>query len=440
MVGSVLVVLGPSLGCGSGTAVHEPASSGVSGGGASGGAGNSDGSVDAGASGYAAESTGAGSGGTVGATNSGSTGTTGARMVDAGRAGSTPSGDAGVDASQPLRADAGAVGGGGQDAGAGDASFTEGGVGCGGQVLGGGPVTTNAMHLDIGVHDPSMIWDGSRYFLFATGGTLGIRSSPDMFTWTNAGNVFSAVPAWVATALGSIPTDLWAPDISYFNGLFHVYYAGSSFGSNDSVIGLATTTSLESPAFSDRGMVVQSTTSDDFNAIDPNVSFDQDCGPWLAYGSFWSGIKLHKLDAATGKLATDDTNTYSLAARGGSNAIEAASIVSHNGYYYLFVSFDACCKGLDSTYRTMMGRATQITGPYTDKTGASMMTGAAEQLLVTSGRYIGPGGGTAWKDGDQYLYVYHYYDGDDSGVSKLQVRPIAFDDDDWVSLGAPLFP
>ena len=88
----------------------------------------------------------------------------------------------------------------------------------------------------------------------------------------------------------------------------------------------------------------------------------------------------------------------------------------------------------------MVGRATQITGPYADKSGASMMTGAAEQLLATSGRYIGPGGGTAWRDGEQYLYVYHYYDGDDNGVSKLQVRPIAFDPDDWITLGDSLFP
>lgn len=88
----------------------------------------------------------------------------------------------------------------------------------------------------------------------------------------------------------------------------------------------------------------------------------------------------------------------------------------------------------------MVGRASQITGPYTDKAGASMMNGAAEQLLATSGRYIGPGGGTAWRDGETYLYAYHYYDGDDNGVSKLQVRPITFDDDDWVTLGDPLFP
>jgi arabinan endo-1,5-alpha-L-arabinosidase len=396
-------------------------------------ASSGDAATGAGMSGTA---TGTTSGANAGTTSGGTTGTTSAG-TSGGGTGTSSGSDAGVDASLPLHFDAGAVW---REAGAMDTSVADGGPVCGGELLGGGPVTTNAMHLDIGVHDPSMIWDGSRYFLFATGGTLAIRSSPDMFTWTNAGNVFSAVPAWVTTALGSTPTDLWAPDISYFNGLFHVYYAGSTFGSNDSVIGLATTKSLQSPAFSDQGMVVQSTTSDDFNAIDPNVSFDESCAPWLVYGSFWSGIKLHKLDAASGKLATDDTTTYSLAARSGTGAIEAASIVSHNGYYYLFVSFDACCKGVNSTYRTMMGRATQITGTYSDKTGASMMTGAAEQLLVSSGRYIGPGGGTAWKDGEQYLYVYHYYDGDDNGVSKLQIRPIAFDDDDWVTLGDPLFP
>lgn len=386
------------------------------------------------------------SGAVAGAIGSASSGTSGAEVADA--ASAAVNSDAGADASLRSHGDAGAdARAASHEAGA-DATVVDGAAGessdaapvCGGQVLGGGPVTTDSLHLDIGVHDPSMIWDGKRYFLFATGGTLGMRSSPDMFAWTNAGNVLSAVPAWVTTALGSTPTDLWAPDISYFNGQFHVYYAGSTFGSNDSVIGLATTSSLEPPAFTDQGVVVQSTTSDDFNAIDPNVSFDQNCAPWLAYGSFWSGIKLRKLDAVTGKLATDDTKTYSLAARSGTKAIEAASIVSHNGYYYLFVSFDACCKGVNSTYRTMMGRATQITGPYVDKTGASMTTGAAEQLLATAGRYIGPGGGTAWKDGQQYLYVYHYYDGDDNGASKLQVRPIAFDADDWVTLGDPLFP
>jgi arabinan endo-1,5-alpha-L-arabinosidase len=326
----------------------------------------------------------------------------------------------------------------GLDGGVADAMGDASGCG-GGGILGGGPTTTTKTHLDIGVHDPSMIWDGTRYYLFATGGTLAIRSSADILTWKNAGNVLPSIPAWITTALGSNPGSLWAPDISYFNGQFHVYYAGSTFGSNDSVIGLATTASLAAPAWTDQGVVVASKTSDDFNAIDPNVSFDESCTPWLAFGSFWSGIQLRKLDAATGKPATDDTTLYPLASRNG-GAIEAASVVSHNGYYYLFVSFDACCKGVSSTYRTMVGRATHITGPYTDKAGADMMKGAAEQLLASTGRYIGPGGGTAWKDGNTYLYVYHYYDGEGGGDSKLQIRPIQFDASDWVVLGDALFP
>jgi arabinan endo-1,5-alpha-L-arabinosidase len=314
-----------------------------------------------------------------------------------------------------------------------------GAIACGAAVLGGGPTTSTPTHLDIGVHDPSMIWDGTKYYLFATGGTLNVRRSADILTWTDAGNILAAVPAWVTAALGSTPTDLWAPDISYFNGKFHVYYAGSTFGSNDSVIGLATTGSLASSTWADEGLVLQSRDSDDFNAIDPNLSFDEACTPWLAFGSYWSGIRMRKMDGATGKPAAGDTTLYSLASRNG-GAIEAASVISHNGYYYLFVSFDLCCKGVDSTYRTMVGRGTHITGPYTDKAGRNMMQGAAEQLLATSGRYIGPGGGTAWKDDDTYLYVYHYYDGDDNGAPKLQVRPITFDSTDWIVLGAPLFP
>jgi arabinan endo-1,5-alpha-L-arabinosidase len=324
------------------------------------------------------------------------------------------------------------------DAGPDAPVMQDGGAPCG-DPFGGGPIVMTTTHLDIGVHDPSMIWDGQDYFLFATGGTLGVRRSPDMQAWSSAGNIFGSVPSWIGTAIGGAPTSLWAPDVSYFSGAFHVYYAGSSFGSNDSVIGLATSPSLQSAHWTDRGMVVHSQSSDNYNAIDPSVAFDAHCAPWLSFGSFWSGIKLRKLDPSTGMLATDDSTTYSLASRNG-GAIEASSIVSHDGFYYLFVSFDACCKGTSSTYRTMVGRATAITGPYTDKSGKDMMTGAAEQLLATSGRYIGPGGGTAWRDGDTYLYAFHYYDGDDNGNSKLQVRPIVFGSDDWITLGAPLFP
>ncbi len=362
----------------------------------------------------------------------------------------SPDGASDADAST-AGADASGGGSEGHDATAGDATVDAGAADASadasprtcGNAFGAGPAATSPVHRDIGVHDPSMIWDGAHYYLFGTGGTLAVRSSPDILAWSPAGTIFSAVPAWVTSTLGSTPSDLWAPDISYLNGQFRVYYAGSTFGSNRSVIGLATNAALDpgdpSYAWVDQGLVLKSIPTDDYNAIDPSVAFDENCAPWLAFGSFWSGIKLRKLDPTSGQVASDDTALHALASRNG-GAIEAPSIVFHNGYFYLFVSFDACCQGTSSTYRTMVGRGSHITGPYTDKQGTDMMSGAAEQLLATEGRYIGPGGGTAFAHGSGYLYAYHYYDGDAGGASKLQVRPIEFGADDWPTLGDPLFP
>jgi arabinan endo-1,5-alpha-L-arabinosidase len=147
---------------------------------------------------------------------------------------------------------------------------------------------------------------------------------------------------------------------------------------------------------------------------------------------------MRQLDATTGQLSTTNTTMYALATAP-SHGPEAASIISHNGFYYLFLSFDKCCQGVDSTYNTRMGRATAITGPYLDKAGNDMTDGAAEILLQTDGRYIGPGGGTAFQDGSIYYYAYHYYDGDANGSSFLLVRPVLFDTSDWVVLGDPFW-
>jgi len=311
---------------------------------------------------------------------------------------------------------------------------------------GGGTVSyppASSEHRAIGTHDPSLIHVGNAFYLFGTGGLLNVRSSTNLAQWSNAGTIFSALPPWIKTALGETIADLWAPDVSYVNGSYRVYYAGSTFGSNHSVIGLATNTTLDRQsagyAWVDQGLVIESNApgaKDDWNAIDPNATMDTAGNWWLVFGSFWSGIKLRRLDTATGKLSATDSTLYGLAAHSG--GIEAPSIIFHNGYYYLFVSFDACCKGVDSTYRTMVGRASAITGPYTDANGKAMLQGNALQLLAKDGRYIGPGGGTAFRDGDQYFYVYHYYDGQMNGASQLMLRPIGWKND-WPELGAPLW-
>jgi arabinan endo-1,5-alpha-L-arabinosidase len=311
---------------------------------------------------------------------------------------------------------------------------------------GGAPLTyppASSEHRAIGTHDPSVIHVANKYYLFGTGGLLSVRSSTNLAQWANAGTIFSALPAWIKTALGQTISDLWAPDISYVDGTYRLYYSGSTFGSNRSVIGLATNTTLDpqNAAYKwvDQGLVIESNpagSKHDWNAIDPNVTTDAAGNWWLVFGSFWSGIKLRRLDTATGKPSSADTTLYGLAAHSG--GIEAPSIVSHNGYYYLFVSYDSCCKGVSSTYRTMVGRASAITGPYTDKNGKDMLQGNAVQLLATDGRYIGPGGGSAFRDGNLYFYAYHYYDGQMNGASQLMLRPIEWKND-WPELAPPLW-
>src|SRR5207244_9147689 len=110
------------------------------------------------------------------------------------------------------------------------------------------------------------------------------------------------------------------------------------------------------------GLVIESVTTDNYNCIDPNFVLDADGAGWLAFGSFWSGIKMRRLDNATGKLSTDDTTLYSLAQRSiNSGAIEAPFIIRKGDFYYLFVSFDFCCQGRNSTYHVMVGRSETVT-------------------------------------------------------------------------------
>lgn len=179
---------------------------------------------------------------------------------------------------------------------------------------------------------------------------LPIHCSRDRVNWTACGSVFQGtLPAWVTQHVPGV-VGLWAPDVSYFAGEYHVYYIGSTLHSQRTVIGLGTNTTLDSsdPSYKwvDRGMVLESKPGDDFNALDPSILVDSDGSVWLAYGSYWSGIKLSQIDPDTGMLLESNSTRYDLATRPGvpSNPIEGASIFHHGTYYYLFVSVEYCCE------------------------------------------------------------------------------------------------
>src|SRR5580698_619670 len=298
-----------------------------------------------------------------------------------------------------------------------------GGEGSGG-TSGGSPTVFSNYHLTglvTPVRDPSIAQQNGTYYVFSTDAglpgpqSLPILCSTDRVAWKQCGAVFQQIPAWVHQQV-PLATGLWAPDISFFNGLYHVYYAASSFASNVSAIGLATNATLDptDPNYQwvDQGEVFGSTASDDFNAIDPTILVDSDGSVWMTYGSFWSGIKQRQIDPTTGMLGSEAT-IYSLATRPDVpyDPIEGSSLVHKDNYYYLFVSFDSCCNSNPylTTYRIMVGRGTSPHGPFLDMTGTDMMQGGGTQLLAGNGvTWNAPGGETVRIDasnGD--LIVFH---------------------------------
>lgn len=294
---------------------------------------------------------------------------------------------------------------------------------------------------DLGTHDPAIVAGegGHPWYVFSTGdgavgdGTIQIRTSKDGKFWTSAGTVWKHKPAWLEAAVPGVD-NLWAPELFHHGHTWYLYYAASTFGSNHSVIALATNTTLDpdDPGYEwvDRGAVIASEKSDDFNAIDPAIVEDVDGTPWMAFGSFWSGIRMVKLHWPSGMRA-DDAVPLRLADRGTPpNAIEGATIVPHDGRYFLIVSRDACCQGVASTYNMAVGRADAVTGPYVDRAGVPLLQNGGTFLLRSKGNRIGPGG-ESYSNG--YL-AWHYYDADNGGAPTLAIEKLSWDAEGWPHL------
>ena len=301
------------------------------------------------------------------------------------------------------------------------------------------------------VHDPSIIREGSTYYAFTTdviglppSNYLPIRCSEDKINWTSCGSIFpTGMPSWVVAKVPGI-IGLWAPDVSYFDGEYHVYYAGSTLGSQRSVIGLVTNTTLDpkDPAYQwvDRGEVLESRPGDDFNAIDPNILVDTDGRVWMTYGSYWTGIKQREIDQGSGALLASNTRTYSLASRMNVpvHPIEGASLVHHGSHYYLFVSIDYCCNPDVSTdnYKEAVGRSASPNGPFVDENGTSMMNGGGTVLLESDANWVGTGGGTAYLDpsnGDSLL-VFHALKLNENGAMYMWLKNLSWTND-WPVIG-----
>lgn len=301
-----------------------------------------------------------------------------------------------------------------------------------------------------GSHDPTVIEFGGRFFCFCTSGnSFGVmRSSDDMTHWKVEGPILPETPTWLTERYRH--RSLWAPDILVLGKKLRMYYCASNWGTNQSVIGLAENDNFNPKkpleGWHDIGLVMESVPNQDpFNAIDPETIIDESGRHWMFFGSYFGGIYMVELDPTTGKLKN---TSYQLVAKNTGergNPLEGAAVCRRNGYYYLFVSYGLAGQGVRSTYRIMVGRSKEVTGPFLGLTGTPMTEGGHTEVLKSSPPMFSPGHCDVTQDSNgRWLMPYHFYDGrfhwhgDVWGRPALQIRELLMSDDGWPLPGLPI--
>lgn len=307
-----------------------------------------------------------------------------------------------------------------------------------------GASAARAYETDIQARDPSTIIkkDGT-YWVYDTGLGVGQFSSSDRVHWQYRGPILPDAPAWAKAAVPSSKDNIaWAPDVHKFGRTYFLYYCYSAIASKVSVIGLATSTTLDPKGWTDRGPVVVTGANTDYNALDPCVFEDADGQPWLSFGSYFSGIKLARLDPNTGGLVPGGP-LYPLAAQPAvpGDPTEASAVTYRAGFYYLFVNWGSSVAGARSTYSIRMGRSRAVTGPYLDKAGKDMNRGGGTLFLGAvsdngAGRppddEVGPGhfGRLTDADGD-WVSTHYEWARDRGGATTVNLDRLAWNADGW---------
>ena len=272
-------------------------------------------------------------------------------------------------------------------------------------------------------------------------GHFQCRRSKDLVNWEYMGGTMYGVPSWVQPKLNEIrkamgldnstanfSDDLqfgyWAPCARKVrNGLYRMYYCIVCPGyldptrtswSERAFIGMMETTDpSDLTKWEDKGYVVTNYSDRDlskiyvsptdwqncyykYNAIDPSYIITPEGEHWLIYGSWHSGFAAVELDPATGKTKAEQGNPWGAeneAAYGKRiftrkmgdrwQGSEAPEVVYHDGYYYLFLAYDA----LDVPYNTRVVRSKNIDGPYYSINGVNVSDNGGEAYPIMTHPY-----------------------------------------------------
>ena len=286
------------------------------------------------------------------------------------------------------------------------------------------PLLSTAQTGQPWIHDPSTLAEcNGKYYTFGTGG--GGLISDDGWSWHDG---------------AERPGGGAAPDVIKTGDRYLVIYGatggGLGGGHNGRILTMWNKTlDPSSPDFryTEPVEVASSDGLEDNDAIDPGVLLDPTDGRmWVSYGTYFGNIRLIELDPKTGCRIK------------GNKAIdiaidcEATDLIYREGYYYLLGTHGTCCDGVNSTYNIVCGRSRQVTGPYIDNVGRSMMEGGGKMVAGAEPRRVGAGhfGRTVIDDGVEVASFHYEADFDRGGLPVLAIRPLLWKNG-WPSVGHP---
>lgn len=284
--------------------------------------------------------------------------------------------------------------------------------------------------------------DGT-FYAYATG--CQCQKSSNLTKWSSVSGVLSR-PTWNDSTYvkdGNTKTDyysMWAADVNYVDGKYICYYASALWG-NGSRTGIGVAVGTSPSKFTDKGKVFRSTEIGVKNSIDPCYveEFDK---KYLVWGSFndiciaeltEDGLAIKGFNPLNNPVSGNWTRHKGVTKIAG-GAFEGAMIYKRGSYYYLFCSVGSCCEGANSTYRTVVGRATNIKGPYVNKQGGQMTADNYTTIISGNERWKGPGHNSEIitdDNGDDWL-LYHSYDTNNGCKGRLMLLDkITWDDKGW---------
>lgn len=173
------------------------------------------------------------------------------------------------------------------------------------------------------------------------------------------------------------------------DGVYYVYYSVSVFGSQESAIGLATSTTMNLDTWTDHGRVgIDSYSGSAYNAIDGNLFLDGSTY-YMQFGSFWDDIYQVEMNSAA--TAVSGSSNHLAYNPSGTHAEEGSYLYKYGSYYYLFYSAGICC-GYDTSmpaagqeYKIMVCRSTSATSGFV---GPSPLPQIIDDQILMTGRLM----------------------------------------------------